>query len=44
MKQSYLANSVKTHIAYGKPGLATRQFKSFDSIHNFTILSKENMQ
>jgi hypothetical protein len=41
MKQSYIANSVKTHIAYGKPGFATRQFKSFDAEHNFTILSKE---
>jgi hypothetical protein len=41
MKQSYVANSVKTHIAYGKPGFSTRQFKTFDTIHNFTILSKE---
>lgn len=41
MKQSYLANSVKTHIAYGKPEFSAKQFKTFDAIHNFTILSKE---
>jgi hypothetical protein len=41
MKQSYLANKVKTNIAYGKPGFATNQYKSFDANHKFTILSKE---
>ena len=41
MKQSYLANSVKTHIAYGKLGFVDRQFKTFDANHKFTILSKE---
>lgn len=41
MKEYYLADKVKTNIAYGKPGFATRQYKSFDAKHNFTIVSKE---